>query len=83
MIKTAEPRGVVSVLTAAAVCLLVPFAAPAQPVVQAEDVGSASAGEVEPLGYRLEGEEVVFAFDCTQHESATRGDNGQPTCHGF
>ena len=36
-----------------------------------------SVGEVEPLGYRLEGEEVVFAFDRTQYEFATRGDNGQ------
>lgn len=77
MIKTVAPRGIVGVLTAAAVCLLVPFAAPAQPVAQAEAVGNASAGEVEPLGYRLEGEEVVFAFDRTQHESATRGDSGQ------
>ncbi len=88
MIKIAEPRGIVSllaaaprrvvgILTAVVVCLLVPFAALAQPAAQAEAVGSASAGEVEPLGYRLEGGEVVFTFDRNRYGVVTRGDSSK------
>jgi len=75
-IPMAAPGRIVSVLMVVVVCLLVPFAAPAQPAAQAEAVGSAAVVKVEPLGYRLEDEEVVFAFDRSQHEFATRGDSG-------
>ncbi len=69
---------IVSSLMVAVVCLLVPAAALAQPAaVQVEAVGSAAAGEVEPLGYRLEGEEMVFTFDRSRYGVVTRGDNGQ------
>jgi hypothetical protein len=69
---------IVRILMVVVVCFLVATAALAQPAaVQVEAVGSAAAGEVEPLGYRLEGEEMVFTFDRSRYGVVTRGDNGQ------
>ncbi len=72
---------IVSILMVVVVCLLVPVAALAQPAaVQVEAVGSAAAGEVEDsgfVGFRIEGEEMVFTFDRSRYGVVTRGDNGQ------
>ena len=65
-------RGTVSLLTVVVVCLSVAVAVLAQPVAQSEAVGGASAEEVEPLGYRLEGEEVVFALEFAEPLSPAR-----------
>ncbi|MCK4409547.1 MAG: hypothetical protein KAW67_05650, partial [Candidatus Eisenbacteria sp.] len=81
-ILTAAPGRIVSLLTVVVVCLLVPFlvlaqAATAQAQAQVQIIGSAAAGDTGVVGYRLEGEEVVFTFDRSRYGVATRGDNGQ------
>ncbi len=81
-ILTAAPGRIVSLLTVVVVCLLVPFlvlaqAATAQAQAQVQIIGSAAAGDTGVVGYRLEGEEVVFTFDRSRYGVVTRGDNGQ------
>jgi len=56
-----------------AVCLLVPFAAPAEPA--GEESGTAAA-EREVAGYRMGDGEVVFTFDPALFEFGSRGDTG-------
>jgi len=66
------------ILTVVVVCLLVSGAALAEPVdVEVEAGGSAAADKPRFVGFRIDGEEVVFTFDRTEYEFATRGDNGQ------
>ena len=81
-IARTAPRGVVRgkiarILTAVVVCLLVPVAAVAEPAAPAQAVGGAAADDSGLVGYRIDGEEVIFTFDRTQYEFAARGDNGQ------
>lgn len=77
-ILTAAPGKTARILTAVIVCLLVPVAVLAQPVdVEVEAAGSEAVEDSGFVGYRIDGEEVVFTFDRDQYEFAARGDNGQ------
>ena len=71
------PRGVARILTAVVVCLLVPVLAVAEPAAPAQVVGSAAAEGAGFVGYRIDGEEVLFTFDRSRYEFVARGDNGQ------
>ena len=56
----------------------------AQPAaVPVEAVDSAAADKPRFVGFRIDGEEVVFTFDRTEYEFATRGDNGQRVAVAF
>jgi len=71
-------RGVVGILTAVVVCLLMSVAVLAEPAaVQVEAAGSASVEDSGFVGFRIDGDEVVFTFDRTEYGFAARGDNGQ------
>jgi len=71
-------RKIVRMLTAVVVCLLVSVAVLAEPVaVEVETVGSETVEDSGFVGYRIDGEEVVFTFDRGQYEFAARSDNGQ------
>ncbi|MCK4512048.1 hypothetical protein KAW64_09925, partial [bacterium] len=76
-ILAAAPRGSVRILTAVVVCLLVSAVVAAQPAAPVEAAGSEAVEDSGFVGYRIDGEEVVFTFDRTQYEFAARGDNGQ------